>query len=703
MDHPPPFPVYAVALPERLDGSGSWDVYRAACSPRRLVSRFPAPGDGVATLHDNFEWAAARHPQIGALGTRERDAAGRLGQYSWITYGEAAALRTAVGSGLLRLGAAPGCRVGIYSVNCAEWVLLDAAAHAYSMVSVPLYDTLGPDAVEIIINHAELAVVGCSAAVLPTLAACLPRCPTVKLLMVWGCPGGQPPPAAPPGAAARVVTFDQVAALGRAHPRPHAPPRPSDLAAIYYTSGTTGAPKGAMLSHANLVANAAGKVAIAGEWPKGDRHISYLPLAHIYERNNLTVSVHLGGSFGFYSGNVLELMDDVQALRPHVFVSVPRLWNRIYDRVTAGVAAGGPVARALFWRAYASKKAALEAGDPTGGRWAPLWDALVFSKVRAKLGGEVKLMTSGASPLSPEVLQFLRVVFGATVIEGYGMTEASCTITIMRDDDSSIGHVGAPLPSCEVKLADVPEMGYTRADSPHPRGEVCVRGPIVFQGYYKDDAQTREVIDADGWLHTGDIGAWLPGGRLRIIDRKKNIFKLAQGEYVAPEKIENVYARSPFLLQSFVYGDPLRPQLVAVVVPDPEHLLPWARDRGLKGDVAALCREPAVAAAVQKSMDEQARAASLRGFERARAVALAAEPFTIENGLLTPTFKLKRPQARDAYRVLIDDLYRRLPDGGGGGGGGGGSGGGGGGGGGGGSGGTAVAGPSPVSAPRGRL
>jgi long-chain acyl-CoA synthetase len=175
------------------------------------------------------------------------------------------------------------------------------------------------------------------------------------------------------------------------------------------------------------------------------------------------------------------------------------------------------------------------------------------------------------------------------VLEGYGMTETSCLIALTPPGDPVTGHVGPPSPACEVKLDDLPEMGYTNADRPFPRGEICVRGPIVFQGYFKDEANTRDTIDSDGWLHTGDVGMWIQGGRLKIIDRKKNIFKLAQGEYVAPEKIENVYARSPFVLQSFVYGNSLRAQLVAVVIPDPEYLLPWARERGLGRDPAELC------------------------------------------------------------------------------------------------------------------
>lgn len=653
---------YSVALPEVLESEGSWDVYRSNLSPRKLISTFPAPDEHVHTLYDNFETAVSRFPHVPALGSRKRDAKGELGPYTWITYSQAGDIRTAIGSGLLQLGVGPKAMVGLYSVNCKEWVLLDAAAHAYGMTSVPLYDTLGPDAVEYICNHAELSVVGCSVAVLPTLASCLPRCPSVKLLVVWGASASRLPEL-PPGAGARMVTIEQVESLGRRHPRAHVPPRPGDLATICYTSGTTGTPKGAMLSHANLIADAAGTAALLEDFQPGNRHISYLPLAHIYERNNMTMVLHLGGSVGFYSGNVQELLDDVLALRPHIFVSVPRLWNRIYDRVMGAVRDGNPAARALFHRAYASKRAALEAGDLTGGRWGALWDRLVFSKIRAKLGGEVKYLTTGASPISAEVMQFLRICFCCTVLEGYGMTETSCTISLTRPDDPTIGHVGAPLPCCEVKLVDIPEMNYTRADKPCPRGEVCVRGPTVFLGYYKDEAQTRDVIDAQGWLHTGDVGMWLPGGRLKIIDRKKNIFKLAQGEYVAPEKIENVYARSPFVLQSFVHGDSLRPQLVAVVVPDPEFLLPWARDRGLPQDMPSLCRESAVVAAVSKSMAEEGRAAQLRGFEHVHAVELVPEPFTVENGLLTPTFKLKRPQAREAFQALIDSMYSRLPQG----------------------------------------
>jgi long-chain acyl-CoA synthetase len=418
-------------------------------------------------------------------------------------------------------------------------------------------------------------------------------------------------------------------------------------------------PKGAVLTHANLIADSAGHEGLLEVGP-GDRHISYLPLAHIYERMNFLGATRKGISVGFYRGNVLELLDDIQELQPTLFNSVPRLWNRIHDRVMGTIRAGNPISRSLFETAYASKKAALARGDPSGGRFGPFWDRLVFSKIKARIGGKVRYMSSGASPISPEVMEFLRVCFGATVVEGYGMTETSCTISVQRPDDPTVGHVGAPLPCCEVKLEDIPEMGYSNADKPYPRGEICVRGPTIFQGYYKDPEQTREVLDADGWLHTGDVGMWIEGGRLKIFDRKKNIFKLAQGEYIAPEKIENVYARSPLVAQSFVHGDSLKPQLVAVVVPDPETLLPWAASRRLPQDFAALCKDASVVAAVHKSMVEEGRAAGLKGFEQVAAIHLHPQAFAVDNGLLTPTFKLKRPQARKAFAEQIEAMYSKL-------------------------------------------
>uniref|UniRef100_A0A0E0BF94 Long-chain-fatty-acid--CoA ligase n=1 Tax=Oryza glumipatula TaxID=40148 RepID=A0A0E0BF94_9ORYZ len=601
---------YSAVLPEKLQ-TGKWNVYRNAKTPLRLIDRFPDTPD-IATLHDNFV-------------------------YKWMTYGEASTNRTAIGSGLIYHGIPEGACIGLYFINRPEWIIVDHACAAYSFVSVPLYDTLGPDAVQFIVNHATVEAIFCVPQTLSTLLSFITQMPCVRLIVVIGGDNANMP-------------STPTSTGGKMSSRPFRPPKPEDVATICYTSGTTGTPKGVVLSHRNLIANVAGSSVVI-------KYISYLPLAHIYERVNQIALLHYGVAIGFYQGDNLKLMDDLAALRPTVFSSVPRLYNRIYAAITNAVKESGGLKERLFHAAYNAKRQAIMNGrNPS-----PMWDKLVFNKIKARLGGRVRLMSSGASPLSADVMEFLRVCFGCLVIEGYGMTETSCVIATMDCDDRLIGHVGPPNPSCEIKLVDVPEMNYTSEDQPYPRGEICVRGTTIFFGYYKDEIQTREVIDEDGWLHTGDIGLWLPGGRLKIIDRKKNIFKLAQGEYIAPEKIENVYAKCKFIAQCFIYGDSLNSSLVAVVAVEPEVLKAWAASEGIQyEDLRQLCADTRARAAVLADMDSIGKEAQLRGFEFAKAVTLVAEPFTLENGLLTPTFKIKRPQAKAYFAKEIADMYAQL-------------------------------------------
>ncbi|KAF7064555.1 hypothetical protein CFC21_070846 [Triticum aestivum] len=572
-----------------------------------------------------------------------------------MTYGEASTSRSAIGSGLIYHGTSEGARIGLYFINRPEWIIVDHACAAYSYVSVPLYDTL--DAVQFIVNHATVEAIFCVPQTLSTLLSFLTQMPCVRLIVVVGGDNANMP-SATAAAGVEIITYSRLHSQGKMSSQTYRPPKPEDVATICYTSGTTGTPKGAVLSHENLIANVAGS-SLGVKFYPSDVYISYLPLAHIYERANQIALLHYGVAIGFYQGDNLKLMDDLAALRPTVFASVPRLYNRIYSAITNAVKDSGGLKERLFRTAYNAKRQALMNGrNPS-----PMWDKLVFNKIKARLGGRVRLMTSGASPLSADVMEFLRICFGGEVLEGYGMTETSCVITTMDIGDKLIGHVGSPNPSCEVKLVDVPEMNYTSEDQPYPRGEICVRGPTIFRGYYKDEVQTRDVIDNDGWLHTGDIGLWLPGGRLKIIDRKKNIFKLAQGEYIAPEKIENVYAKCKFIAQCFIYGDSFNSFLVAIVAVEPDVLKAWAASEGIQSeDLRQLCADPRAKAAVLADMDSIGKEAQLRGFEFAKAVTLVAEPFTVENGLLTPTFKVKRPQAKAYFAKELADMYAQLRD-----------------------------------------
>lgn len=285
----------------------------------------------------------------------------------------------------------------------------------------------------------------------------------------------------------------------------------------------------------------------------------------------------------------------------------------------------------------------------------------------------IRCMVSGSAPLSPRVMTFFRCILGAPVVEGYGQTEGTAAATIGQADDiTTAGHVGGPAGCGQVCLYDVPEMGYKSTDTNHNgipcvgRGEVCIRGPSVFPGYYKQPDKTKETIDEEGWLHSGDIGLWRPDGNLQIIDRKKNIFKLSQGEYVAPEKIENHLIASPLIGQIMVHGDSLQSCLVALVVPDIDACPLWAKDNApnlanTAKSFADWSSSPELKAAVMADIKRICSEAKLHGFETPKAIYLVPEAFTVENDLMTPTFKLKRQQVRERYRVEIDNVYDELP------------------------------------------
>lgn len=609
------------------------------------------------------------------LGTRKWTAQGR-GEYAWQSYAQVERRLSNLGSGLLALGLKKGDMLGLYAANCADWVVGEQTCNAYSLVAVPLYDTLGPEAVDFILGQTEMPAVLAAPAMIKPLAKVAAGRPSLRYIIEMdgdaslGAPASGHPAASladlqalasgsAPGlggaGGALVLRMSDLEALGAAKPMPHVPPAASDVCTICYTSGTTGMPKGAILKHGNFAAGAAGAASAGVDLVPSDVHLSYLPLAHVFERLVQVALIRRGGSIGFYQGDVVKLVEDLGTLKPTLFPSVPRLWNRIYDKVMAGVREAGGVKAALFAYAYEAKKGFLPEGYTTHS----LWDALVFNKVRALFGGRVRLMVTGSAPISSEVKSFLQVAFCAPVLEGYGLTETVGAATITPAGDFTNGHVGAPIACTELKLVDIPEMNYCARDEPQPRGEICLRGPNIFGGYFKNEAKTAEVIDEDGWFHTGDVGRINSNGTVCIIDRKKNIFKLSQGEYVAPEKVEGVLGRAPLVAQSWVYGDSLQSSLLAFIVVDPDVAASWAAGKGaaVGSTLEAWVQSDALLAEVRRQLQEVQDAAKLKGFERPKGIKLLAEPFSVENGLLTPTFKLKRPQLKARYGGDIDMLY----------------------------------------------
>ena len=281
---------------------------------------------------------------------------------------------------------------------------------------------------------------------------------------------------------------------------------------------------------------------------------------------------------------------------------------------------------------------------------------------------QCQIIITGAAPIAPNVLGFLRAVFSCVVSEGYGQTEVGCGSNITHTNDLSAGTVGGPLQCVHIKLVSVPEMGYEVTDTAHGddmfpccgRGEVCFRGPSVFSGYYKMPEATKAAFDSDGWLHSGDIGLWTLDGKLKIIDRKKNIFKLSQGEYVAPEKIENVVLGSVYVAQAFVYGDSFHSHLVAIVVPDEVALRQLSQTND--GPLHALCDDENLTETVLEDIRKVSRRAKLAGFETVRKITMIPEAFSVESNLLTPTFKLRRNNAKKKFMMFIDQMYEKTKD-----------------------------------------
>jgi long-chain acyl-CoA synthetase len=422
---------------------------------------------------------------------------------------------------LQSLGLKPNDNIGLFSINRLEWVVAEQACFHQSLVTVPLYDTLGADAIEYIVQSATTSLVVATADKAHVLLKIASKLTALKHIVVMDSLSSELAQLAKSKNVA-VHLMSDLENKGSEDPKAPIGITGDTIATICYTSGTTGLPKGVLLTHTNIISfvGAYQHFIKHGEGyniTSADTHISYLPLAHIFERVLQAFFVNVGARIGFFQGDTLKLLDDVGVLKPTVFASVPRLYNRIFDKIQAGVRAKGGVAQFLFEHALASKKAFLKKGYYSH----LIYDALVFKAVRARLGGNVRFMVSGAAPLSGEVADFLRVCFSVDFAEGYGQTESAAQSTLQILSDLSSGHVGVPAPSCEIKLRDVPSMNYTSQDKPNPRGEIMVRGPAVFKGYYKSPEKTAETITKDGWLLTGDVGMWDSQGRLRIIDRVK--------------------------------------------------------------------------------------------------------------------------------------------------------------------------------------
>ncbi|WOO78021.1 Long chain acyl-CoA synthetase 7, peroxisomal [Vanrija pseudolonga] len=574
----------------------------------------------------------------------------------------------------LKAGARRGWGVGIWSINREEWQVIDFACHAYGLVGVSLYETLGPDTAEYITNFTPLPVIFASSNHIQDVLRLAPKCPTLRVLVSmdkisqaerdlfgqWASEVG-----------VLLLDLEEFEEWGNS-PGIYTPPGPNPgpeeaeidknrIMTISYTSGTTGNPKGVVLTNWNMVSATISNCygAPVAAMKPGFKHFSFLPLAHIYERIIHFILLRANGIACFSTGDVTRLLEDAQIFKPNLFAGVPRVWNKIYAAIKLQMQAPG-VKGALLRRAVDDK---LRNWRETGSVTHPLWDRLVFNKIRALVGGEVQSLVTGSAPISPEVLELLKVAFCCDFAEGYGLTETCASTTrCVPWDVGSVGTTGFVGPSFEVKLRDVTEMAYTHADSPNPRGELLIRGPNVFKGYLNDPDNTKKALDADGWFYTGDVAEIDSAGRVKIIDRIKNVVKLSQGEYVALERVEGVYLLNPMFVSILVHADSLRDSLVAITVIDPvpgaafvNKILGTSITPNETDKLDAALQEPKVKEALLAWFEGAAQGAKLNGYERIKGVHATVHPF--DASLMTPTMKIKRNVAADFFKKEIDELY----------------------------------------------
>jgi len=536
-----------------------------------------------------------------------------------------------------------------------DWlIIVDLGCMSQSLFTVSIYDTLGPDTTEYIINHATLVCVITTIPHIPTLLKLASRIPTLKLIVSLDPLDAGEQPGNSKSAILNNLAADagisihyigDVEALGEKSGLPMKAPRPEDIITINYTSGTTGNPKGVVLTHSNAVAAIATARYTTDTLPS-DVLISYLTLAHIYQRVAEHGTLSGGAAIGYFRGDVLGLIDDMKLLRPTGFNSVPRLYNRFGSAIRAATldAPGfkGALGRCVIDSKLASMK--LPPGQATNRHL--FYDRIFTPKLRANFGLQrARGMVTGSAPIDPSLHQFLRAAFGNNFIQGYGMTETYAVGLAQDENDFSTGNCGALAPSTEACLLSVPDMDYLVTDSPNPRGELLIRSNTQFREYYRNEAETAKAVIEDGWFRTGDIAEIDSMGRFKIVDRVKNVLKLAQGEYVSPERLENVYlANTALFTQGYVHGDSTQAFLVSIWGVDPVAFAPFASavlKKTIKAEdldaVKAAAKDIRVRKAALKELEKIGKKNKFNSWERVRAVHLEIEPFTIENELLTPT------------------------------------------------------------------
>ena len=557
--------------------------------------------------------------------------------------------------------------VGIFANNCTEWVVSDLGCQMDTITTVTLYATLGPNAFKFICEQTEIKTI----LVTPDLVDMLcdfkqkfnldkltyailfdltTNCDTDKVLNRLK----------DAGFTAYSFTKDFIKENNNVKESDLNLSKPDTIMTICYTSGTTGNPKGVMLSQRNLI-SVLETVIDGGNIPVDEyaAHISFLPLAHIFERMVISGFMGIGAKVGFISGSVkTTLMEDIKYFGPTLLFTVPKVLLTIRNKVFEGFNKLSGWKKKLAYTAYYTK---LDNYKKYGIVTHALYDLLVFKKIREMFGNRIKTVLCASAPLRKELADDFKVFLSVPVVEGLGMTELSGSPFCTNYNDYTNFTAGGVNWGARMLLKSVPDLGYTVDDEIEgikcPAGEMCLKGPLVFHGYYKNDEENKNCFDEEGYFHTGDVGRIFPnyGNGLKIVDRVKEIFKLSQGEYIIPAKLESVYSKSIYVSQIMIYGNPTKNKIIGIIIPDKKKC---AEELNMSiEDLVKDNKNEALINLIVKDFENLAREAEFNGLERLKYIIIDFDEFTNNNNCLTPTMKIIRKNVEKKYKERIDDLY----------------------------------------------
>jgi len=594
----------------------------------------------LPTLPALFQDAVSRHGDMPLYAKKSSDG------YEYLSYNEVRDEVELIGMGLASMGYGASDKVAILSENKPEWIMTDYACAYFGIISVPVYPTLLPEQISYILNDSCATLLFVSNETqLKKVRSIQEKLPHLKHIILYDRVDGITDD--------RILGFDDLLEAGKQFrdsvdfslEDEGAQRDKDDLWTIIYTSGTTGKPKGVMLTQFNAASNAQASQAAVG-FEEKRKWLSFLPFSHSLERITAHFSIWIGATILVIEG-IETVLEDLEKFKPNYFVSVPRLYEKIHNNVLQQIHSGSAVKQKIFQWATSvgsrvSKEYLQKGKQPKG--WLALKysvaQKLVFSKITALFGGEAIMTVSGGAPLSKEIGEFFAAA-GLLIIEGFGLTEMSPVTNVNRTDNVKFGTVGAPLPDVEMRVAE--------------DGEILFRGPNRMRGYFRSPEETAEAIDDDGWLHSGDIGQIDEDGYLQITDRKKNLIVTSGGKNVAPAPLESQITGSRYIDQALIIGDK-RKYLSALIVPNPDTLEFWAKSNGYEYlEKQTLLNSDEVRQLINSEIDEAQE--DFAHFEQIKRFTIIEKPFTVEDGELTPTLKIKRRVVEDKYRDKIEAMY----------------------------------------------